>query len=164
MKTEQKNHVVESLRNDFSASEACFLVGVQGLSDAQLKKLRKNLTNKAKIHVAKNTLSKIAIRDMEGVKELSPFFKNQIAVVFVKQEVPTVAKELHTLSKENEKFTLLAGYFDNQVIDQNTIKHIATIPSKEVLIARLCGLLKFPAARLAYVLNEVVKQKQAQQS
>jgi large subunit ribosomal protein L10 len=164
MNREQKNHIIQSLISDFNNSEACFLVGVQGLSVGQVQGLRKKLTKNAKIRVAKNTLLDIAANDIEGIKELAPHFKKQIALVFVKQEVPAVAKELHTMSKESDKFTLLAGYFDKQVIDQNTIKHIATIPSKEVLIARLCGLLKFPAARLAYALNEIVKQKQAQQS
>ena len=55
---------------------------------------------------------------------------------------------------------LVAGLFESKVYDAKALARIASLPSREVLLAQLCGLLKHPMTSLAVVLKEVEKQKQ----
>jgi large subunit ribosomal protein L10 len=128
---------------------------MQGLTVAQVQKLRKGIAAKGKMCVAKNTLLKRATRDIAGAEQLEPYFKDQIALIFAHQDAPAVAKVVHGLSEETDKLKVLAGYLDKRVVDASKVKFIATLPSKEVLIARLAGLLKSPVSRLAFVLKEI---------
>lgn len=161
MNRQEKEHVLKSLQNDFSASNAAFLVGVKGLTVSQLQKLRKDLRPKGgKLKVTKARLMKIAADDVgDGLDVLNPFFKDQIAVVFAGNEPSGIAKVLFDFSKTNTSLKLIAGCFDKQLLNEQSIKQVAQLPSKEVLLAMLCGTLQAPVAQLARVLNILAQNK-----
>ena len=82
-----------------------------------------------------------------------------------------MAKALNDFSKKNESLGLIAGCMDAQLLDKTAIVRIASLPSKEVLLAQLCGTLNAPLTSLVCGLNsmmtkllialkEVEKQKQ----
>ena len=66
------------------------------------------------------------------------------------------AKVLKEYAEKIESFQILAGYLDGKVVDVDTVKQLAEIPSKEVLIAKLLGSIKSPIYGLAYALQAVV--------
>jgi large subunit ribosomal protein L10 len=154
MNRDQKAHVIETFKNDFQNSTASFVIGYKGLTVKQLQTLRKELRQqKGKFKVAKGRLIKRAVEGMEGISELSPYFKEQIGVVFALQEPPQVAKVLHDFAKKNEGLRLVAGFFDEHVVSSAAIEKIASLPSREVLLAQVCGTLEAPISNLARVLN-----------
>jgi len=155
MNRQEKQTVVDTLKNDFAGSNGSFLVAVQGMTVSQIQNLRKELRQQGgTLKIAKNTLLKIAADSVPAVKDLVPYFKEQLGIVFVSQEAPAVAKVLHTTAKENAKLKLVVGMVDAQVVNKDTIVMLASLPSREVLIARICGALKAPASRMAFVAQQ----------
>lgn len=173
MNRQEKQHVIDSIKNDFKSSQAAFIVYMQGMTVEAVQQLRRELHAKqGTIKVAKNTLLKRATSDMAGLDELAPFFREQIAVVFAPNEAPAIAKILHTTSKKLPHLKLRAGTLDSRVISVEQIEFLAALPSREVLLAQVCGTLNAPVqqfvgllnqlvVRLLYVLQEIEKKKQS---
>lgn len=158
MNRQEKQLVVDVLKNEFADSKAAFLVGVQGLSVEQMHLLRKELYKQgSELKVAKNTLLKIATQDVPSMQKLSPYFKQQVGVVFAKNDFAAVAKILCDKAKENSKLQLITSCVDADLMD---IKVLAALGSREMQVARLCGLLKTNIARLAVVLKAVSERPQ----
>lgn len=154
MNREQKAIIIESLKNNFSNSTASFVVGYKGLTVKQLQSLRRELLkNKSTFKVAKGRLIKRAVDGLEGITDLTPYLKEQIGVVFVNNEPPVVAKVLHDFSKNHAALQLVAGYFDSRLMLRDSLERIATLPSRDVLLAQTCGTLKAPIVGLVVVLN-----------
>lgn len=153
MNRQDKIAVVESLHNDFSSSQAAFVVGVKGLTVAQMRKLRIELRKQGGIFkVAKARLIKRAAQGLQGPEGLMDSFRNQIGLVFALQEAPAVAKVIYTFAKENEALQVISGFMDSQLLDSATIIRIASLPSREIMLAVVCGTLKAPMQRLVGVL------------
>jgi large subunit ribosomal protein L10 len=156
MNRTHKSAVIASLKTAFEKSSAAFLVNIQGLTVGQVMGLRKELrSHGATMHVAKNTLLRIATTNNGAAAGLEPYFKNQIAIVFATDSAPAVAKVLSTKAGQIEKLGISAGLFEGAVIDARRVQFIASLPSREVLIAQLCGVLLSPVAQIASVLKQV---------
>jgi len=159
MNRQQKEDVVKQLQHDFSESQASFVVDYRGLSVEQMQKLRKELREKGgSLKVAKVRLMKRAVEQVDNAESLTPYLKDQLALVFSKEEPPAVAKVLYDFAQDNEQLQMVAGYLDSELLTKEAIVSIAKLPSKEVLYAKLCGTLKAPAVGLVNVLNQHVLQ------
>lgn len=157
MNRQEKQKVIELIKNEFEKSQASFVVDMQGMSVEEVQGLKKKLYDKGgKFKVAKNTLLKIATHDMAGLNELAPYFKDQIAIVFSEKETPAIAKILFSISKENEKLKIKAGTLDKKIIDKSQVEVLATLPSREVLLAHLLGTLNAPITGYVTVLNQLI--------
>lgn len=161
MNRNEKQLVIESLKQNFQDSQAAFLVSVKGMPVNFVQGLRKSLHAKSgsKMLVAKNTLLIKAVKDIPALSGIEAYCKEQNALIFAKNQAPEVAKIILNLSKENEKLNFVAGFFDNKVLNASQVKAFALLPSKEVLLSKLCGSLNQIIAKLAVALNEVAKSK-----
>ncbi len=161
MNRQEKQLIIDSLKSDFAKSKASFLVGVHGMTVDQIQALRKSIRKEGgSMKVAKNTLVKIAAQGVPGVQELESQFKDQVALVFPFDKVTSIAKILSDFSKEHEKLQIVAGCLDEKVIDKNKVNYLASLPSKEVLMAQLCGILKSPLVRIAWIMKQVAEKPQ----
>ena len=92
-------------------------------------------------------------------------FEGQVAAVFSDKDISGVANPIHSFSKEAEKkgmqFQMLGGFDGGSAMfyAREEIKRIGQLPSRDVLIAQLAGLLKAPLNQLAYVLVKVGETK-----
>jgi len=153
MNRQQKELVVSLLKKNFIASQASFLIGFQGLTVNQMQDLRRTLRKKGgELKVAKARLIKRAV---EGNKAavLTSFCKDQIGVVFVSNEVSMVAKVLYDFSKKQEALRLIAGFLDTQLLGNQEIIRIASLPSKKILLVQVYGAIKAPVANFIMVLR-----------
>ena len=154
MNRQEKAAVVESLREGFTKSQASFLVGFKGLSVEQMQILRKNLRAKGgNLRVAKARLMKRAATDLPEAEAMLPYFKEQVGVVFAPDGPAAIAKVLSDFAKENEAMSIVVGCLESVLLDQDAVKRIASLPSREVLLAQVCGTLKAPITGLACALN-----------
>lgn len=154
MNRQQKELVIKELRECFEQSPAVFLVGVKGLDVTRTQKLRSDLRQKgAHLKVAKVRLIKRAAQDVTSGNGFMPFLREQVGVVFVDEQAPAVAKVLNDFARENAALHLIAGYFDSQMLDKAGVQEIATLPSREELLARLCGSLQAPVAKFVWTLK-----------
>lgn len=159
MNRQEKLAVIEHLKEGFVGSAGLFVVNYQGLTVVQMQKLRKELRQQGgAFKVAKARLVKRAVSGMEGVDTLTPFLKEQIGIVFADKEVSAIAKVLRDFAKENEAFELVVGHIDQKTLTANDVVRIASLPSREVLLAQVCSLLQAPSAGLVRVLNGMTLQ------
>ena len=157
MNRQQKELVIENLKQNVLSSPATFLVLYRGLNVEQMQKLRSDLRSKGgALKVAKARLMKRAVDGEQGASDLTPFLRDQIGMVFAKEEVADVAKVLSDFAKSNESLGLVAGLFESNVIAKEKIAQIASLPPKDVLLAQLCGTLNAPISGLARALNMMV--------
>ena len=154
MKRQEKELVVQSLREGLTENKAVFVVGYKGLTVAQTEGLRKKVRAKGgAFKVAKARLIKHALESATGMADMIPLIKDQIGVVFVQQEAAPVAKVLCDFAKENNALQVVIGFADAQVMNSKQIQMLASLPSREVLLAQLCGVLLAPMAALARVIK-----------
>lgn len=159
MNRQQKELVIKELREQFEQSPSSFLVGVKGLTVGQTQILRSELRQKGgHLKIAKVRLIKRAAQDVTTGVGFMPFLREQIGVVFVDEQAPAVAKVLNDFARANAALNLIAGYFESQVLDKAGVQEIATLPTREELLARLCGSLQAPVAKLMWTLQAYVEK------
>ncbi|MBT3456184.1 50S ribosomal protein L10 [bacterium] len=157
MNRQEKEALVESLRQSFSECQSSFVVLYRGLSVPKVQQLRRGLREKSGLlKIAKARLMKLAVEGLDGVEGLTPFLKDQIGLVFASGDTPAVAKELCGFAKKNESFSILACSFESQVLDNVAICQLATLPSREVLLGQVAGLLKMPTTQFVQLLNMLI--------
>ena len=107
--------------------------------------------------MAKNRL---AVRALEGTQAagIAGLFKGPTGIAYSKDPI-AAAKVIVAYAKENEKLKILGGMAVGSVLNADGVKALASIPSKEVLLAQICGLLQSPISGLARVLAAVGEQK-----
>jgi large subunit ribosomal protein L10 len=165
MNREQKELLVNILKQDFDESNASFLVALQGIPVSKIQELRKGLRSSGgKLKIAKNRLVKIAVKNVPCAQDLTPYLKQQLGVVFSKNDATSVAKVLYSFAKENEKLKIVVGCFESKVLDKKSLERIATLPSREILLAQLCGVLKAPIGKLAQVVDALKEKKSGKES
>lgn len=159
MNRHEKGLVVDSLRGNFTKSKAAFLVSIQGLTVLQLQSLRREVRhNGGSMQIAKNTLLKRATEGIADSEILQPYFSHQLAIVFAHADVPKIAQILHTKTKDFEQLNFVAGCFEGTIVDKQQIVFLATLPSREQLLAMVCAGLNAPMSSLVSTLNSVMSQ------
>jgi large subunit ribosomal protein L10 len=153
MNTQEKEQIVQELSTRFSNSPAAFVVHYQGCTCEELTGLRNDLRpSGAKFAVVKNTLAKRAVEGTHAAK-LADVFDGPTAVIWSGKDPVTPAKLLSNFTKAKESFSVKAGVFEGNVLDAAGVQSLATLPSKEELIAKLLGLFNAPAIQLLRMLN-----------
>lgn len=175
MNRQEKSLFIERLKQDFSSSEAAFLVSYKGTSVSKLESLRKDLRSKgARLQVAKMRLVKRAVEGLDS-EVVSPMLQEQLCLVFAPNESPDIAKVLADFAKKNESLSLVGGCLGAKGLDKDAVMALAKLPSREQLLAQVCGTLQAPISgfvsvlsqqlsRLVNVLDAIAKQKDGQSS
>ncbi len=148
-----KATIVEDLQAKLNASPFLFVADYTGLKVGQFAELRTRLWNAgARCHVVKNTFLRRAAKGA-GLPELAEF-KGQTAIVVGEKDAAAAAKVLKIFTAEFKKPEVKTGVVDRLVVSKEQIAEIADLPSREVLLATLLGVLNAPASQLVRVLNE----------
>jgi large subunit ribosomal protein L10 len=158
MNRQEKSQVLKVLETKFAQSKGSFLVGCQGLTVTQMQSLRGELYgNNATVYVAKNRLVKLAIDNSVNYEQLNQYLQGQLAVVFAESdEVSAVAKTLETFAKKNKELKLVAGCYEKQIFNAESLKELAKLPSRDVLLAQLMGVMQAPTVSFVVVLRQLI--------
>ena len=125
-----------------------------GLTVEKFAELRKRLRAcSAEIHVYKNNLVKKAAEKAGYPGEIGPHLTRQSAYVTGAKDVYAAAKILKNFTAEFAKPVMKVGVLDGNLLDAASIKILADLPSREVLLSQLLGMLQAPASALARVLK-----------
>lgn len=157
----QKNIAsLEEIKAKLEKAKALFLVDYTGLTHIQLEEFRRELYPlDSEVAILKNTLVNIAFKEKKIDAEEQ--LKGPHAVIFSNGDSIATAKAIVNFNKKYSLPVIKFGYFENNIIDEGKITQLSTIPPKEVLLAKLLGLLNSPITSLVYDLNYNV-QKLAQ--
>jgi large subunit ribosomal protein L10 len=109
------------------------------------------------LSVLKNTLARRAVTG-SAFEVVSGQMTGPLIYGFSADAV-AAAKVVSDFAKTNDKLVIRGGAFAGKALDVNGVKQLANIPSKEVLLAQLCGLLKSPISRTAVVLGALAAKK-----
>jgi large subunit ribosomal protein L10 len=147
-----KEASVAELTDLFESSTAVLLTEYRGLTVAQLKTLRKSISEDASYAVVKNTLTKIAANNA-GISSFDDELAGPSAIAFVHGDPVAVAKALRDFAKANPLLVVKGGYFDGKPLTAEEVGKLADLESREVLLAKLAGAFKASLFGAAYLFN-----------
>ena len=151
---EQKKAVVVEVSEQVSTAQAIIVAEYRGLQVGEMTVLRAQARKSGVyLRVLKNTLVRRAV---EG----TPFsgLANEMVgpLVFgISSDPVSAAKVLSDFAKANDKFIIKAGAMPNQVMDVKGVQALASLPTREELLAKLLGTMQAPVAKFVRTLNEV---------
>jgi large subunit ribosomal protein L10 len=157
MNRAEKAESIETLKGVFADAGAVVVTHYMGLTVAEMTDLRLRLRKEgAAIKVVKNTLAQKALAGSLGEKG-DALFTGPVAIAYAPDPV-SAAKVAAQFAKENDKFSLVGGFMGEEVLDQNAVKALATLPSLDELRGKLIGLLQAPATKVAGVVQAPAAQ------
>jgi len=154
----EKAAVVTDVAAQVARSQTLALAEYRGLTVEHLNALRKQARDKGVyLHVLKNTLARRAVSG-------TPFEVASDAMVGpliygFSEDAVAAAKVIADFAKGNDKLIVKAGAYAGKALNAEGVKALAAIPSKEVLLAQLAGLLMSPISRTARVLAALAEKK-----
>lgn len=151
---EQKKAVVADVGTQVADAQAIVLAEYRGLGVTEMTKLRVEARKSGVyLRVLKNTLVRRAV---EGTPFSGLASEMVGPLVFgISADPVAAAKVMNDFAKANEKFVIKAGGMRNQVLDAKGVQALATMPSREELLAKLLGTMQAPVAKFVRTLNEV---------
>jgi large subunit ribosomal protein L10 len=154
----EKAAVVADVSAQVGKSQTLALAEYRGLTVAHLDTLRRQARDKGVyLHVLKNTLARRAVAGT-SFEVASESMVGPLIYGFSEDAV-AAAKVIADFAKGNDKLVIKGGAYAGKALDADAIKALAAIPSREVLLAQVAGLLKSPIQRMAGVLAALAEKK-----
>jgi large subunit ribosomal protein L10 len=150
----EKANIVSDLSEKLNRSPFLLVTDYQRMNVDQFGELRIRLAPAgAEVRVVKNSFLKRAMAD-SGMPDVADKLIGQTAIVTGENDVAPVAKILKLFAAEFKTATLKIGVVDKAVLSTSDVETLAELPSREILLSQLLGLLLAPATRLVRLLNE----------
>lgn len=148
----EKEAAVSEIQDRLQRSAAVVLADYRGLNVQEVTELRKKLREAGvEYKVSKNTLTSRAAQ-AAAIDGLDQYLTGPTAMAFSYADPVAAAKVLSTFAKDHKKLTLKGGILEGKVIDFNAVKALADLPSREVLLAQVVGVMQAPLRGMATVL------------
>ncbi|AEG94686.1 50S ribosomal protein L10 [Ramlibacter tataouinensis] len=154
----EKQAVIDEVTGLAAKAQTLVMAEYRGITVADMTKLRNDARSKGvNLSVLKNTLARRAVAgssfDIVSEQMTGPL------IYGFSVDAVAAAKVVADFAKTNDKLVIRGGAYGGKALDVNGVKQLASIPSKEVLLAQLCGLLKSPISRTAVVLGALAAKK-----
>jgi large subunit ribosomal protein L10 len=154
----EKAAVVADVAGQVARSQSLALAEYRGLSVEHLNALRRQARDKGVyLHVLKNSLARRAVSgtpfEVASETMVGPL------IYGFSEDAVAAAKVLADFAKSNDRLVVKGGAYAGKALDAEGIKSLAAIPSKEVLLAQLLGLMQSPVSRLARVLAVLAEKR-----
>ncbi len=159
MKKEQKEAFVADFGERLGKAEAIFLTDFTGLDVKAMTSLRRQLKKSGGEYlVVKNRLVRRALADTE-IPDISGFLTGPTGVIFGDDDVVDAVRTVADFAKENgDKPVFKVGVLDSTVLDAAQINRVAKLPSREVLLSQVVGVLSAPMSALASALEGKIQE------
>ena len=154
----EKQTVVADVAAQAARSQTLALAEYRGLTVAHLDVLRKQAREKGVyLHVLKNTLARRAVAgtpfEVASGSMVGPL------IYGFSEDAVAAAKVISDFAKGNDKLIVMGGAYAGKALSADGVKSLSSIPSKEVLLAQLLGLMQSPISRFARVLAAIAEQR-----
>lgn len=154
----EKQAVIEEVTGLAATAQTLVMAEYRGITVADMTKLRSQAREQGvTLSVLKNTLARRAVAG-SAFDVLSDQMTGPLIYGFSTDAV-AAAKVVADFAKTNDKLVIRAGAMAGKFLDVNDVKQLASIPSKEVLLAQLLGLMQSPISRTARVLSALAEKK-----
>lgn len=154
----EKEAVIQNVTDLAAKAQTLVMAEYRGVTVADMTKLRSDARSSGvALSVLKNTLARRAVAG-SSFEVVADQMTGPLIYGFSEDAV-AAAKVVADFAKTNDKLVIRGGVYGGKALDANGVKELASIPSKEVLLAQLCGLLMSPMARTAVVLGALAAKK-----
>jgi large subunit ribosomal protein L10 len=154
----EKQAVIDEVTALAAKAQTLVMAEYRGITVADMTRLRSQAREKGvNLSVLKNTLARRAVAG-SAFEVVSGQMTGPLIYGFSTDAV-AAAKVVSDFAKTNDKLVIRGGAFAGKALDVNGVKQLANIPTKEVLLAQLCGLLMSPMSRTAVVLGALATKK-----
>jgi len=151
-----KQQLVTEIKSLLNDSEMAVVHDYKGLTIKEMSELRARLqTTNGICKVTKNSLMRKAIDGNSNWNDLESLLTGTNAFVLIKEDVGGAVKAIQSFQKDNKKSETKGALFEGRLLSDSEIKEIASLPSKEVLMAKIAGALNGVATKIAISINEV---------
>ena len=158
MNRKEKEQVVSDLGTKVEGFQAAVLTNYRGLNVEQMNHLRQRLREeKISYHVVKNTLMKLATKGTD-LEKLNDYFDGPTAIAISYGDPILLAKILSEFLKAQTSFEIKVGLIQGRVVRPEELKALATMPSREVLLAQIMGGIQIPGNQLGGVILNGLQQ------
>lgn len=148
-----KKEFVDTMHAAISGADIVILSHNKGLTVAEVEDLRKKMVKAgASYKVTKNRLTKRALEGTSYV-HISDMFRGPVAISYASNDPVSVSKVVTDFAKNNEKFVILGGALGDRPLKVKDIEALSQLPSLNELRAKIVGMLKTPATRIACILQ-----------
>ena len=156
----EKESVISDVTGLAAKAQTLVLAEYRGITVADMTKLRSTARSSGvTLSVLKNTLARRAVTG-SGFEVVSDLMTGPLIYSFSEDAV-AAARVVADFAKTNAKLVIRGGAYGGKALDENGVKQLASIPSKEVLLAQLLGLMQSPISRTARVLAAIAEKKGA---
>ena len=156
----EKEAVISDVTGLAAKAQTLVLAEYRGITVADMTRLRSTArSNGVSLSVLKNTLARRAVAG-SGFEVVSDLMTGPLIYGFSEDAV-AAARVVADFAKTNEKLVIRGGAYGGKALDVNGVKQLASIPSKEVLLAQLLGLMQSPISRIARVLAAIAEKNGA---
>jgi large subunit ribosomal protein L10 len=154
----EKQTVVADVSAQVARSQTLALAEYRGLTVEHLNALRKQARDKGVyLHVLKNTLARRAVAgtpfEVASASMVGPL------IYGFSEDAVAAAKVMADFAKGNDKLIVKGGAYAGKALNADGVKSLASVPSKEVLLAQLLGLMQSPVSRIARVLAALADKR-----
>ena len=154
----EKQAVIDEVTGLAAKAQSLVIAEYRGITVADMTKLRSAARDRGvTLSVLKNTLARRAVTG-SGFEVVADQMTGPLIYGFSVDAV-SAAKVVSDFAKTNDKLVIRAGALSGKVLDVNGVKQLANIPSKEVLLSQLLGLMQSPISRTARVLAALAEKK-----
>jgi large subunit ribosomal protein L10 len=153
----EKQAAVAEIVESFNDAAGAVLTEYRGLTVKELQDLRRSLGDNADYAVVKNTLAKLAATEV-GISGFDELLVGPTAIAFIKGDVVEAAKGLRDFAKANPALVIKGGILDGNILDAKEITKLASLESREVLLAKLAGAMLASLSQAVYLLNAPLAQ------
>lgn len=159
---QQKEQKVQEIKDMLSAAKSFVIIDYKGLTVAEDTEMRAAFRQaNVRYHVLKNRLVNIALNDM-GYTQFDDALNGPTAIAIATEDIAAPAKIAFEKSTAFKKMTIKCAMVDGAYLDQANAKKLATLPSKEVLLAQVLGMLLAPISAFARVIDAIAKKNAEQ--
>ena len=153
----EKEKTVNELKEKLSLSKSLFLTDFRGLNVEEMTKLRRKLKEAgSEYKVTKNTLIRMAAKQ-SGFEGVLDYLEGSTGLVFSYEDPISPAKVLYDVHKRVEKPKIKVIWIEGRLLDENHLKRLAGLPSREVILAQIIFGLNSPMANFVGTLQGVLR-------
>jgi large subunit ribosomal protein L10 len=157
MNKDEKTEIISEVKEMIENSSAIYLTDYSGITVADISTIRNEFRKEGvRYRVIKNTLFKRALDEAGKYDKLADHLIGMTGYAFASDNPVAPAKIIKKYNDSSQKLSLKACYIENQYYDGNKLNEIASLPSKNDIIAGILGSINSPASGIVGTINAVL--------
>ena len=149
----EKEEIVDRIARELEQADLILVTDYRGLNVSAINSLRNQLAaEQCRYKVTKNTLTRLACRKI-GLEALETYLEGPTAIAYTGADPVAAARVFLKFGRENEALSIRGGFLEGQLLDPAQVRALGEIPTKDVLLARVCSGFQAPISGLANVLQ-----------